>query len=92
VVAGEMIEIGATKRKAENFTQEFKTQKYAEFIGYGIEKGHMPGAAFHRYAEFFSVRPSMEKPEPAMPSQATRDWITSQNIRRAKSHGKGARA
>ena len=85
-VAGEMIEIGATKRKPEKYTPEYKADFYSQLLGYAEDRGYKPGWAFHAYKDKFSIGPSMAKPEPVMPSTLVRNWITSQNIRKAKSY------
>ena len=84
-VAGEMVEIGATKRKEEKYSAEFKRDFYAQLLGYAEEKGHKPGSAYYRYIDKFGVAPSMAKPEPEFAGNVVRSWITSQNIRKAKS-------
>ena len=84
-VAGEMDEIGATKRKEEKYSAEFKRDFYAQLLGYAEEKGHKPGSAYYRYIDKFGVAPSMAKPEPEFAGNVVRSWITSQNIRKAKS-------
>jgi len=89
-VAGEMVEIGPGKRKAEKFTAEFKADFYAQLLGYAMERGHNPGSAYYKYKEKFGVGPSMAKPEPKPAGEAVRAWLTSQNIRRAKSKGLNA--
>tara|TARA_R110000868_G_scaffold75901_1_gene218650 strand:- start:409 stop:1890 length:1482 start_codon:yes stop_codon:yes gene_type:complete len=81
-VVGEMIEL--TGKKAEKFTLEYKTQFYAELLGYARERGHNPAFAYHRYIEKFKVGPSMKKPEACEPSFATQQWIRSRNIAYAK--------
>jgi hypothetical protein len=92
-VAGEMVEINATTRKPEKYSAEYKAEFYSELLGYAEERGHNPGSAWHRYKEKFGVAPSMAKPEPTLPSLAVRNWITSTNIRKAKSlTQQGARA
>lgn len=91
-VAGEMIEIGATKRKAEKYTPEFKADFYSQLLGYAEDRGYKSGWAFHAYREKFDVGPSMSKPEPAMPGAVVNNWITSRNIRKAKSYAKELRA
>ena len=84
-VAGEMVEIGATKRKEDKYSAEFKRDFYAQLLGYAEEKGHKPGSAYYRYIDKFGVAPSMAKPEPEFAGNVVRSWITSQNIRKAKS-------
>lgn len=91
VVAGEMTEIGATTRKAEKYTSQFKEDFYAQLLGYADDRGYKSGWAYHAYKDKFSVGPSMAKPEPAMPTLAVRNWITSQNIRKANAF-RGAQA
>lgn len=83
VTAGEMIEIGASARKPEKYSTEFKTEFYAQLLGFAEERGYKAGSAYYSYKEKFGVGPSMATPEPAMPSQSVRNWITSQNIRKA---------
>ena len=89
-VAGEMVEIGATKRKADKHSPEYKQEFYAQLLGQAEIRGYKPGWAFYKYEEKFSVRPSMAKPEPAPPGPAVLGWLTSRNIR--KSHARGASA
>lgn len=83
-VAGEMVEIGTTKKKADKYTAQQKADWYAQLIGYANFRGYKPGWAFHKYKEKFGVQPSMQKPKPASPSVAVTNWITSQNIRQSK--------
>ncbi len=84
-IPGEMVEIGASKRKADKFSPEFKADFYAQLLGYADDRGYKPGWAFYQYKDRFGVQPSMAKPEPAAPGPALHSWITSQNIRKAKS-------
>ena len=96
-VAGEMTEIGMSKRAAKAaFTPEFKADFYAQLLGYAEERGYKPGWAFHSYSDKFGVGPSMAKPDPVEPGTIVRNWITSRNIRKAKAHSSyaasGARA
>lgn len=83
-VAGEMVEIGASKRKPEKYSPEFKSDFYAQLLGYADERGYKSGWAFYKYQDKFGVGPSMAKPEPAAPGAALHNWVTSQNIRKAK--------
>lgn len=83
-VAGEMVEIGTTKKKADKYTAQQKADWYAQLIGYANFRGYKPGWAFHKYKDKFGVQPSMQKPEPASPSVAVTNWITSHNIRQSK--------
>ncbi len=84
-IPGEMVEIGASNRKADKFSPEFKADWYAQLLGYADDRGYKPGWAFYKYKDRFGVQPSMAKPEPAAPGPALHSWITSQNIRKAKS-------
>lgn len=88
-VAGEMVEIGATKRKADQHTPEYKQEFYAQLLGYAEIKNYKPGWASYKYEEKFAVRPH-RRPAPAPPGAAVLGWLTSRNIRKA--HSKGARA
>jgi len=86
-IAGEMVEITATTRKPEKYSSEFKTDFYAQLLGVAQERGHKPGWAYYAYKDKFASGPSMAKPEPAMPTMAVINWVTSQNIRKAKARG-----
>lgn len=89
-VAGEMVEVGMTKRKEEKYSAEVKTEWYAQLLGYAKDKGYKPGWAFHKYKDKFGVQPSMATPAPAAPTPALQNWIVSQNIRRAKANCQAA--
>ena len=91
-VAGEMVEIGMSKRKEEKFTAEYKSQFYAQLLGLAEDRSYKQGWAFYKYEERFGVRPSMEKPQPMRPGIAVRNWVTSQNIRKAKTFAQELRA
>ena len=84
-----MVEIGATKRKEDKHTPEYKQEFYAQLLGYAEIKNYKPGWASYKYEEKFAVRPH-RRPEPAPPGSAVLGWLTSRNIR--KSHSKGAHA
>ncbi|CDS51107.1 hypothetical protein [Polaromonas sp. CG9_12] len=83
-VPGEMVEVNATTRKPEKYSQDFKTEFYAQLLGYAEERAHNPGSAWHRYKEKFGVGPSMAPPKPVMPGLAVLNFIKSQNIRNSK--------
>lgn len=83
-VAGEMVEIGATKRKAEKHTTEQKADWYAQLIGYANFRGYKPGWAWHKYKEKFGVQPSMSTPAPKPLGIDVERWIIAANIRSAK--------
>lgn len=83
-VAGEMVEIGATRRKAEKHTAEQKVDWYAQLIGYANFRGYKPGWAWHKYKEKFGVQPSMSTPAPKPIGLEVERWIIAANIRSAK--------
>lgn len=82
-VAGEMTELKLVA-KAEKYSIEYKTDFYAQLIGYCEEKGQNPGAAYHRYIEKFGVGPAMLKPAAKSPSAELCSWIKSRQIAFAK--------
>ena len=87
-VAGEMVEIDGTKRKKDKHSPEFKRDFYAQLLGHAQNCNMKSGWAFYKYKDMFGVGPSMSKPEPMPPGAMVSSWITSQNIRYAKSLGK----
>ena len=46
-VAGEMVEIGMTKRKPDEYTAEYKLQFYAQLLGHAQNRGYNPDWAYH---------------------------------------------
>ena len=82
-VAGEMSEMTLVA-KVEKFSIEYKTDFYAQLIGYCELKGQAPGAAYHRYIEKFGVGPSMLKPAAKEPTPGVLSWIRSRQIAYAK--------
>lgn len=91
-VAGEMVEIGMSKRKEEKFTAEYKAQFYAQLLGFAQERNYNSGWAYHSYKDKFGAGPSMAKPIPEPPGNLVRNWVTSQNIRKSKAYMKGIAA
>lgn len=83
VIAGEMSELSLVA-KVEKFSIEYKTDFYAQLIGYCELKGQAPGAAYHRYIEKFGVGPSMLKPAAKEPTPGVLSWIRSRQIAYAK--------
>jgi superfamily II DNA or RNA helicase len=81
--AGELSEIttGASKEK---YTGPQKEQWYRELLGYAREKGWKDGWAWHKYQEKFKIKPVWAKVS-AAPSAEIRNWVISQNIRKAHS-------
>ena len=92
VMPGEMVELSASTAKPEKHSAEFKADFYSQLLGFAEEKGHKPGSAYWKYRDKFGVGPSMATPAPTQPTLAVRNWITSQNIRKANSLKQGARA
>jgi superfamily II DNA or RNA helicase len=82
-VNGEMSELTLVAKK-EKYSAEFKTDFYAQLIGYCQLKGQAPGAAYHRYIEKFGVGPSMAKPAAKEPGPEVLSWIKSRQIAYAK--------
>ena len=78
-VAGEMAELSLVPKK-EKYSAEFKTDFYAQLIGYAMQKGHAPGSAYHRYVEKFGVGPSMLKPAAKEPQPEVLGWLKSRQI------------
>ena len=88
-VAGEMVEIDPSeKRKKDKHSPAFKRDFYAQLLGHAQNCNMKSGWAFYKYKDMFGVGPSMAKPEPMPPGAMVSSWITSQNIRYAKSLGK----
>ena len=87
-VAGEMVEIGMTKRKPDKYTAEYKEQFYAQLIGWTVENNKKPGWAFYKYQEKFGVGPSMSKPPAVAPGPEVLRWVKSRTIAWAKARGK----
>ena len=83
-IAGEMVEVGMSKRKPEKYTPEFKRDFYAQLLGYAQSKNYKSGWAFHAYKDKFGVGPTMAKPHPEMPGNLVANWVVSQNIRKAR--------
>lgn len=82
-VAGEMSELSLVPKK-EKYSAEFKESFYAQLIGWTVETGKKPGAAFYKYQEKFGVQPSMAKPKAVAPGPEVLNWIKSRNIAYAK--------
>ena len=78
-VAGELFEL-ATKKPADKYSMDYKTNFYAQLIGYAEARGSNPGSAYHRYKEKFGVYPSMAKPEPQVPGFEVVQFVRSRNI------------
>ena len=82
-VPGAMSELNGSE-KSEKYSMEYKTDFYAQALGYANSKGHQAGSAYFRYKEKFGVGPSMKKPEPVAPTQEFKNWIVSRAIAKSK--------
>jgi len=85
VVAGQMIEVGASTRKPEKYSAAYKEDFYAQLLGWTVINNKKEGAAYYKYKEKFGVGPSMEKPTWKHPSSEVANWIHSRQIAFAKS-------
>lgn len=83
-IPGEMVEIGATKRKEEKFTAEYKSNFYAQLLGHAKNECYRPGWAFYKYKEKFKVGHSVAKPRPIDPGPEVLGWIAHLVIRDRK--------
>lgn len=83
-VAGEMLELTASKPKKEKFTSEYKEDWYAQALGYCQNKGYSPGKAFYLYQDKFNVQPSMRKPEAKKPDKDFINFIKYLAIKKYK--------
>ena len=87
-VAGEMVEIGMTKRKPDKYSAEYKLQFYAQLIGWTVKNNKKVGWAFYKYQEKFGVGPSMAKPCAVAPGPEVLSWIQSRHIAWSKARGR----
>lgn len=81
--AGELEELGGSAPK-EKFSMEFKTEFYANLIGYCEYKNYNPGWAYHKYKERFGVGPSMAKPAAGNNFQPVKSWLAHIAIKKSK--------
>lgn len=82
-VAGEMLELtGSTKK--EKFSQEYKTDFYAQLLGWCEKKGYKSGSAFYKYKERFGVGPAGKKPDPKPPTTELYNWFSHLAMKRGK--------
>ncbi len=77
-IPGELFELAAEKK--EVFSMEYKTDFYAQLIGYALEKGYKPGFAYLKYKDRFGVGPTMKTPEPKAPSAEVCNFALSRLI------------
>lgn len=83
-VAGEMLELSASSPKKEKYDTAYKTDFYAQAIGYCQNKGYKPGRAFFMYKDKFGVEPSMKKPDAKQPNAELFNFIKYQAIKKQK--------
>lgn len=81
--AGEMFELGGNAANKKH-SMAYKTDFYAQLLGYADARGYKPGYAFHAYREKFGVEPSMAKPAPQTPKLEVINFLRSRKIARAK--------
>ena len=82
-VAGEMTELTLVPKK-EKHSIEYKTDFYAQLLGWAVEKNRKPGMAYYKYIEKFGVGPSMAKPKAIPCGPEVRSWMTSRFIAQSK--------
>lgn len=81
-VDGELVEV---KGKKKFYTMQEKQDWYSGLIGYAKSKGQNPNSAYYRFKEKFGVFPSGQLSKlSSPPTDEIRNWIVSQNIKRAK--------
>ncbi len=93
VQSGELVELSskASAKRNREATMADKAKFYAELCLYATEMGYQPGWAAHKFKEFYSVWPKGCRGGHAKEvSMATRAWIRSRQIARAKSLAKPA--
>ena len=84
VVDGELQELKRQKSDNRQMTMGQKEDFYSELMHYCHQKGYKTGWAANKYREKFGVWPNkIHSNGPKVPTPATLDWITSQNIKSA---------
>lgn len=83
-VAGKMVEVGEVAVKAEKFSAAYKTDFYAQLLGWAHYNGYKEGAAYHKYKAKFGVGPAGPKPLPKHPGPEVNRFVKSQIIRYVK--------
>jgi hypothetical protein len=78
-----MHELGGNAANRKH-SMAYKTDFYAQLLGYAQARGYKPGYAFFAYRDKFGVEPKMRQPEPKTPGFEVIGWIRSRNIARAK--------
>jgi DNA repair protein RadD len=81
--AGEMIELGGNAAN-KKYDMAYKSDFYAQLLGFAQARGYKPGYAFFAYKEKFGVEPKMRTPDPQTPGLEVTGWVRSRNIARAK--------
>ena len=81
--AGEMHELGGNNANRKHSTV-YKTEFYAQLLGFAEARGYKPGYAFFAYQDKFGVQPSMAKPAPQTPKLEVINFLRSRQIARAK--------
>jgi len=86
---GEMQELSGNTANRKH-SMVYKTEFYAQLLGYAEARGYKPGYAFFAYQDKFGVQPGMAKPEPQIPKLEVINWLRSRQIARAKASQKVA--
>jgi len=91
-VLGEIVYKGGTgkdkTKKDRKPTMEEKQSWYSQLIQHGRNKGYRDGWAFHQYCEKFGVQPRGLDNTPKTITSTVQDWISYQNIKKAKDREK----
>lgn len=81
-VDGELVEV---KGKKKVYTMQEKQEWYSGFIWLAKSKSQNPNSAYYRFKQKFGVYPSNKFHKISHPpTDEMRNWVTSQNIKRAK--------
>ena len=78
-------ELKLLKKGQKKFTQNDKKRVYSELLAIKSAKGYSDGWLSHKYRAYFGVWPKGMQDYAIEPSPEIRSWVTSQNIRFAKS-------
>jgi superfamily II DNA or RNA helicase len=73
-VAGELVELGATPKKAKKAPKDLKQEWFSSLLGMAHDRGYKEGWAANKYREHFGVWPSRLENTPKRPIKAVRDF------------------
>jgi len=90
VIDGELELVDPKKRRPtkSEYSPAQKAQFYSELLWIARERGYQEGWVSHKYHKKFGVWPPSKQVSPALPSEAVRAWVRSQQIAWAKAQGK----